>query len=324
LPSQTKTFLDQKNQFLHIPYKDLHIEENPIGSGGFADVYKGTWLTQHDQIAIKVLRINHLFDDFYQEISIPYQIHYEHVVTFLGACIEPNFYAIIFEYMPLGSLYDVLHGKNEIITLSWSDRYSLTWQMAKSINYLHNLNPYIIHRDIKSMNFLLKQNGSYQDRFLLKVCDFGLAEIRRESLLQSISCQAVGSLAWKAPELLTSNGKNTKQSDVYSLGMTMWELATGKKPWNEHLDETVIAVLVKIEERPEIPADVPDEYKQAIEDAWNQNPQKRPSCFDLMERMSKQMRKIKEKDELITLAVDLHGQQTTRTTKECILPINTE
>jgi serine/threonine protein kinase len=174
------------------------------------------------------------------------------------------------------------------------------------------------------MNFLLKQNGSYQHRFLLKVCDFGLAEIRRESLLQSTLYKTVGSLAWKSPELLISHGKHTKQSDVFSLGMTMWELATGEKPWDQCIDETVIATLVKIEERPKIPADIPEEYKQAIEDSWNQNPEKRPSCFDLMEQMCKQMRKINRKDELITLAVDLHGQQTTITTTEYTLPTNTE
>jgi serine/threonine-protein kinase CTR1 len=135
--------------------------------------------------------------------------------------------------MPLGLLYDVLHGKNESITLSWSDRYSSAWQMAKSINYLHNLKPYIIHRDMKSMSFLMKRNGSEQHQFLLKVCDFDLAEIRRENLLQSLSSHIVGSSAWKAPELLTSHQKHTKQTDIYSLGITMWELATGKKPWDE-------------------------------------------------------------------------------------------
>ncbi|CAF3494559.1 unnamed protein product [Rotaria sp. Silwood1] len=160
-----------------------------------------------------------------------YKIRYKHVVIVFGACIESIFNAIIMEYMLLGSLYDVLHKQNDNITLTWLDRYSLSWQMAK---YLHNLNPCIIHRDIKSMNFLMKLNGCQQHRFLLKVCDFGLADIRHESLLKSInnsiSSQKVGSLAWKTPELLISHQEHTKKTDIYNLGITMWELATGLKP----------------------------------------------------------------------------------------------
>jgi serine/threonine protein kinase len=331
LNKQDSNQVQDHYKFLRIPHKDLQIAEKPIGSGGFADVYKGMWLTHHDQVAVKVLRLRHLSDDsqseiradFHREVSTMYQIRYEHVVTVLGACIEPNFYAIIVEYMSLGSLYDVLHGQtdnDQVITLSWSDRYSLTWQMAKSINYLHNLNPCIIHRDIKSMNFLMKQHGTDQHRFLLKVCDFGLAEIRRESLAQSI--QTVGSLAWKAPELFISHENHSKQSDIYSLGMTMWELATAKKPWDKYVDETVIVTLVKIEERPDISDDIPKEYKQTIEDAWNQNPYKRPTGFDLMERMCKQMSRLKEKDEIPTMAVDLHCPETR--TRECSLTKDTK
>ncbi|CAF0979242.1 unnamed protein product [Rotaria sp. Silwood1] len=185
-----------------------------------------------------------------------YKIRYEHVVIVFGACIEPIFNAIIMEYMSLGSLYDVLHKQNDNITLTWLDRYSLSWQMAKSINYLHNLNP-----------------------------------------------------SWKTPELLISHQEHTKKTDIYNLGITMWELATGLKPWNEYVDETVIEVLIKIEERSKIPLDIPEEYKQAIEDSWNQDPSKRPSCFNLMEQMLKQMKNMKQIDELTTTAIDLHHQQ---------------
>ncbi|UJR32738.1 hypothetical protein I4U23_020197 [Adineta vaga] len=302
-----------ENEFLHIPFKDLYLEDKPLGTGGFADVYKGIWLTHHDDVAIKVLHLNHFSDvqtDLYREMTTMSKIRYEHVVTFLGACIESNFYAIVIEYMPLGSLYDIIHKKNEQITLSWLDRYSLTWQMAKSINYLHNYIPCIIHRDIKSMNFLIKQSGSNQHRFLLKVCDFGLAEIRYESLSHSKSFEIVGSLAWKAPELFTSFENHTKQTDIYSLGITMWELVTEMKPWNECADETLIKILVLEGKRPLIPTEIPDDYRQAIENAWNQNPSKRPSCFNLMEQMRKQWILMHEREQLTTDLVNIHIQQT--------------
>jgi hypothetical protein len=303
-------------QFLHIPYKDLSIEDQPLGRGGFADVYKGIWLTHHDQIAIKKLRLNYVSDiqdDFYREISTMHRIRYENVLSVLGACVEPNFYAIIVEYMPLGSLADILYKKgSERIHFNWFDRYSIAWQMAKSINYLHNLNPSILHRDIKSMNFLLKYNGPSDHKYLVKVCDFGLAEIRREIISQSTafpSFQIVGSFYWKAPELLTPHSRHTKQSEVYSLGMVFWELGTERKPWDEYQDETIILIQVKIGERPTIPSNIPQPYKQLIEDAWNHDPQKRPTCFELMERIYKELNStnqiMNEKD-----VIDLHPQKT--------------
>jgi hypothetical protein len=301
-------------QFLHIPYKDLALEDQPMGHGGFADVYKGVWLTHHDEVAIKKLRLNYLYDienDFYREVSTMYRIRYENVLSVLGACVEPNFYAIIVEYMPLGSLADILYKKrSERIQFDWFDRYSIAWQMAKSINYLHNLNPPILHRDIKSMNFLLKYNGPLNHKYLVKVCDFGLAEIRREITTQSASFpsfQIVGSFYWKAPELLTANSRHTKQSDVYSLGMVFWELGTERKPWDEYDDETIIAIQLKTGGRPTIPSDIPERYKQLIEDAWVQDSQKRPTCFQLMERIHKELNSttiVNEKE-----AIDLHPQK---------------
>lgn len=284
---------ENNQQFLHIPYKDLSIEYPPLGQGGFADVYKAKWLTHHDVVAMKLIRLTHLSnirEDFYREISTMYRIRYENVLSVLGACVEPNLYAIIVEYMPLGSLADILYRTrvDEQIVFNWADRYSIAWQMAKSINYLHNLNPAILHRDIKSMNFLLKYSGLSEHKYLVKVCDFGLAEIRRETLSQSMSfpsVQLVGSFYWKAPELLSNHQRHTKQSDIYSLGMVFWELATGQKPWDECADETTVFVKVKMGERPTIPDDVPENYKHLIEDAWNHCPEKRPSCFQIMQQI---------------------------------------
>ncbi|CAF2812102.1 unnamed protein product [Rotaria sp. Silwood2] len=313
---QSQEILEKRQQFLHIPYKDLYIEDKLVGSGGFADVYKAQWLTHHDLVAVKIIRINYLSNiekDFYREISTMYRIHYENVLNVFGACIEPNLYAIIVEYMPLGSLYDILHKKSEQISFDWFDRYSIAWQMTKSINYLHNLDPSILHRDIKSMNFLLKYNGSSNQKYIVKVCDFGLAEIRRETLLQSASLtsfQIIGSFCWKAPELFKPPGTHTKKTDIYSLGIVFWELATARKPWDEYEDEAVILVQVKTGERPTIPSDIPEPYKQGIQDAWNHDSQKRPTCFQLMQRFYKEINQLiivnNEKD-----IIDLQRQQTT-------------
>lgn len=308
---QTVSSTPQNFDFLSIPYRDLSIEQFPLGRGGFADVYKAIWLTHQDQVAVKVLHLRHLNyieKDFQREISTLYRIRYEHVINVLGACVEENFYAIVMELMPLGSLYDVLHAEEtKKIHFQWSDRYSLAWQMAKAINYLHNFNPMILHRDIKSMNFLLKYHGTNQMKYLIKVCDFGLAEIRREILVQSSlndASQCVGSLVWKAPELFGKAARHSKATDVYSLGMVFWELATEKRPWHEYEDQTMIIAQVKLGERPEIPSNVPDDYQQWIHQAWHPDPQQRPSCFQLMQQIAAATVPKEEEDEKREIKVD--------------------
>ncbi|CAF1393330.1 unnamed protein product, partial [Rotaria sordida] len=285
--NQLQELLAKQQQFLHIPYKDFYIQDKLISSGGFADVYKAQWLTHHDQVAMKIIRINHVSNiekDFYREVSTMYRLRYENILNVFGACVEPNLYAIIVEYMPLGSLYDILHKKSEQISFDWFDRYSVAWQMSKSINYLHNLYPAIIHRDIKSMNFLLKQNGSSNQKYLVKV----------------------------SPELFIPYSRHSKQTDIYSLGIVFWELATARKPWDEYEDEKITIAQIKTGERPTIPSDIPESYKQIIQEAWNHDSQKRPTCFQLMERIYKEMNPTNqliitnnEKD-----IIGLHRQQT--------------
>jgi len=95
------------------------------------------------------------------------------------------------------------------------------------------------------MNFLLKSNGPSNHKYLVKIGDFGLVEIRLETFLQSASFpsfQIVESFYWKAPELLIPHHRHKKQSDVYSLEIVFWELATGRKPWDEYEDETIIVI----------------------------------------------------------------------------------
>ena len=195
-----------------------------IGQGGFANVYRGRWLSQDHEVAIKVIRIQYLDErvkgDFIKEISMMHQIRYDHILNIYGACIEPGKYALVVDYMSLGSLFDVL--KDKKLQLEWADRCSIAIQMIKGINYLHQRPKPIIHRDIKSLNILMTESDK---NFLVKVADFGLAKIRHETSRQSSYDSSVGTLPWKAPELLKM-GKHTEASDVYALGVVLWELAT--------------------------------------------------------------------------------------------------
>ena len=93
---------------------------------------------------------------------------YPHIVTFFGACTKNGKYALVMEYMSLGSLYKIIH--KDKLQLDWSDRLSIALQAAKGINHLHTLPKPILHCDIKSLNILLER--SHQG-YNVKVCDFG-------------------------------------------------------------------------------------------------------------------------------------------------------
>jgi len=207
-----------------------------------------------------------------------YRIRYDHVLNIFGACMEPGNYAIILEYMSLGSLYDVL--RQQVLQLTWSDRWSIALQMTKGINHLHTHSKPIIHRDIKSLNILITRRG--QD-LLVKIGDFGLAKIRHETSRQSSSSSSVGTVTWKAPELLKM-AKHTEASDVYALGIVLWELATGCEPYEES-DESTISAFVIRGDRLDIPKNIPKSFADLISRAWAHEPSQRPSCSQLLVSM---------------------------------------
>ena len=284
-PMEAKKIEAEAELFLHIPYHDLLSRER-IGQGGFADVYEGTWLSRHQQVAIKRIRIAHLTDDgvkqsILKEIATMYKIRYDHVLGVYGACIEPSNYALVLEFMSLGSLFDVLQKKEHIRT--WEDRWSIALQMVKGVNYLHTVS--ILHCDIKSLNFLMEHAPK---GYRVKISDFGLAKLRLETHRLSVESAeplvSTGTLQWKAPELLKF-GKPSKASDIYSLGVVFWELATGCVPY-EDVDEAVLCQGVRHGDRLDIPTGVPLAFTSLISSAWRQEPNQRPTAQALIEAIT--------------------------------------
>jgi hypothetical protein len=275
---KAKKLKNEESSFLRIPYYDL-VQEECIGHGGFADVYRGRWLSQDHEVAIKVIRIQYLGErakeDFIKEISTMQKIRYEHILNMFGACMEPERYALVVEHMSLGSLHDIL--ERQTIEFTWLDRWLIALQITKGINYLHTFSKPIIHRDIKSHNVLLTESAR---GFLVKIGDFGLAKIRHETSQQSTQGPIVGTLPWKAPELLRM-GRHTEASDVYAMGIVFWELATGCEPYAD-ADDATISAYVRGGDRMEIPADIPDAFADIITKAWLQNSKQRPTCQQLL------------------------------------------
>ena len=268
------------DDILQIETKDLKLDEE-IGCGGFGRVYQATWLSTDDKVAVKKLHPTYLDkgaeQTFFNELKLLNRLHYDHIINFYGACLEAGSYALVMEYMSLGSLYKLLQKQD--VKILWPDQVSIALQAAKGINYLHRYEPQILHRDIKSSNFLLERT---HDEYLVKVCDFGLARIRSETTRQTkVNTKLACTLPWTAPEILSFK-KHTDKSDIYSLGIVYWELATKEIPYGDCPDDVISR---SVSDGKRLPTEdiKPSNFRTIIEKCWVHKPDDRPDSTRLIQ-----------------------------------------
>jgi ankyrin repeat protein len=266
-----KPTLDEKGgiwvQFT-IPFDALTISSETLGSGGFGIVYRGQY--NFVDVAIKCLHAHRFsetaLEEFKTESLIMGGMNHPHVMKPMGACFEPGHYSLVMELMPKGSLHDLLRSKKDI---PWTIRVQIATDISSGLAYLHSQK--IIHRDLKSMNVLL--DGSLH----AKISDFGLAMVKLETQSTTqIGAKAAGTTRWMAPELFKRGSKCTYESDMYSFGMVLWELASRQFPYADGNDMQAMG-WIKDGEKETIPADCPPEMAQVITDCWKTNPAERPS-----------------------------------------------
>ncbi|XP_073041170.1 uncharacterized protein [Primulina eburnea] len=216
-------------------------EDNIIGKGGAGIVYKGV-MPDGEHVAVKRLPVmsrgsshDHGFN---AEIQTLGRIRHRHIVRLLGFCSNHETNLLVYEYMPNGSLGEVLHGKKGGHLL-WDTRYTIAVESAKGLCYLHHdCSPLIIHRDVKSNNILLDSN------FEAHVADFGLAKFLQDSGSSECMSAIAGSYGYIAPEYAYTL-KVDEKSDVYSFGVVLLELVSGRKPVGEFGDGVDIVQWVR-------------------------------------------------------------------------------
>ncbi|XP_058005369.1 proline-rich receptor-like protein kinase PERK5 [Hevea brasiliensis] len=204
--------------------------ENRLGEGGFGQVYKGV-LSNQKVVAVKRLKhysnpnkeeqARRQFDDEVKTIS---RIRHRNIVEVVGYCSHKADRLLVYEYVSNNSLKSHLDG-NGMPTINWPTRMKIALGTAKGLAYLHeDCVPGIIHRDIKSDNILLNE------KFEPKIGDFGLSKDFPESF-SHVSTDPRGTHAYAPPEYYNKDGqerKLTDKSDVFSFGIVLLELITGK------------------------------------------------------------------------------------------------
>ncbi|XP_028803960.1 receptor-like protein kinase At3g21340 [Neltuma alba] len=197
-----------------------------IGKGGFGKVYLGT-LEDTSQVAVKLLSESSKqgYKEFQSEVQLLTVVHHRNLVLLVGYCHENNIMALIYEYVDNGDLAQLLSEKNSNV-LKWNERLQIAIDAAKGLEYLHaGCSTPIIHRDLKPSNILLNKS------MIAKIADFGLSRVFVNESDTHLSTQPAGTPGYIDPKFQRS-GKLTKKSDIYSFGMILLQLITGRPPIN--------------------------------------------------------------------------------------------
>ncbi|XP_057498336.1 receptor-like serine/threonine-protein kinase ALE2 isoform X3 [Actinidia eriantha] len=197
-----------------------------LGEGGFGRVYSGV-LDCGTEVAVKVLKRDDQQGgrEFLAEVEMLSRLHHRNLVKLIGICTEERSLCLLYELIPNGSVESHLHGVDKETTpLDWGARMKIALGAARGLAYLHeDSSPRVIHRDFKSSNILLEHD------FTPKVSDFGLARTALEEKSRHISTRVMGTFGYVAPEYAMT-GHLLVKSDVYSYGVVLLELLTGRKP----------------------------------------------------------------------------------------------
>ncbi|XP_072959433.1 proline-rich receptor-like protein kinase PERK8 [Typha angustifolia] len=197
--------------------------QNILGEGGFGCVYKGC-LSDGREVAVKQLKDGggQGEREFQAEVEIISRVHHRHLVSLVGYCIAESHRLLVYDYVANNTLHYHLHAKGKA-PMDWATRVKVAAGSARGLAYLHeDCHPRIIHRDIKSSNILLDNN------FDAQVADFGLARLAMDTATH-VTTRVMGTFGYLAPEY-ASSGKLTEKSDVFSFGVVLLELITGRKP----------------------------------------------------------------------------------------------
>ncbi|KAF0424523.1 kinase-like protein [Gigaspora margarita] len=273
-------YLKNKNvkNFDYSQCKDL----KPIGEGGFGIVYSTTF--QGTKYALKSLRKNLQLQeedikDFKRELDNFYKIKdHPNVIKFYGISRDSNDFLFVLQLADGGNLRDYLFGKHKdnFYEISWSELIQIANDIANGLNHLHDNG--IIHRDLHSKNILMHDNKAL-------ISDFGISK----SMYYSTSgTQIKGMAAYLEPQCIlqykTNDNKKVfkrnEKSDIYSLGMLLWELTSGVPPFHRYSNYNIIEKILNYQR--EVPiSKTPSDYTDLYRKCWSTNPDERPTmeCY---------------------------------------------
>ena len=239
---------------------------NRIGNGGMATVYKAKDITLNRFVAVKVLREEFTTDaEFIKRFNIEAQsaasLAHPNIVSIFDVGQEDNIYYIVMELIQGKTLKEII---DEDGVLPWKWSLNIAIQIASALETAHKHN--IIHRDIKPHNIIITEDG------VAKVTDFGIAKAVSNSTITAFGT-TIGSVHYFSPEQ-AKGGYTDAKSDIYSLGVVMYEMLTGKVPFDA--DTSVSVALKHMQEDPVPPMEINPNIPKAVNDIILKAMQKEP------------------------------------------------
>jgi serine/threonine protein kinase len=254
------------------------------------------------RVAVKKPKITEarVISNFLTEVNVLCRLQHANIVSVLAACTKPPHYCMVMPLCSQGSIADAIYIHKKLF--SWTEKQSILLQLAEALHHVHSHN--ILHRDIKSQNILLNDDGS------ILLTDFELADsiaaIHEGELASGRTRQGrtIGTLVTMAPEILLNRGVNTKKdfvytfsSDVYAFAVTANEIVSGIMPYSDRFTSnvnvhtvldmnysthTLAAAIAGDHLRPSIATQCPLEFAELITRCWHPVPALRPSFAEII------------------------------------------
>ncbi|KAG0222254.1 hypothetical protein BGW42_006751 [Actinomortierella wolfii] len=245
-----------------------------IGRGRFGTVYFGRW--GEIPVALKKLHnkleTQHVNDLLRKETDIHKQLNHRNILQFYGTAYVDDHLVIIMDYAEGGTLEHAIDRR----VLDWPTKTRIAQEIIRGLAYIHSKR--ILHRNLMSANVLLTRHMEVR----LADCGLDLGNYI-DSDFSTPREARISHLRWMAPELFVAEPRYSPKSDIYALGMVMWEMAAEcTVPFKEQFDNFIVVAFVRSGEREDIPDGTPAEYRQWIERCWHQDPSIRPEAAELI------------------------------------------
>ncbi|PKY54640.1 hypothetical protein RhiirA4_473568 [Rhizophagus irregularis] len=270
-----KIFLNSRTDKLikRVPYSQIaNIEQ--VAKGGYGTIHKATWFGK--EVAIKRFSDSqYIRNSFLNEVESFLQCsNLAYIIKVYGITQDHNTkdYMLIMEYANGGDLHKYLQKK--FVDITWNKKLHILWKISEGLNAIHKKN--FIHRDFHSGNIL---SSSYQSWL---ICDLGLSQPSNSTLSNN---EIYGVIPYIAPEIFKGS-EFSKESDIYSMGMIMWELTTGCKPFANIDHDVNLIYNIIYGKQPEITNDTPECFANLMKRCWNPDPSKRPLISEITESFS--------------------------------------
>ncbi|XP_020868382.1 pto-interacting protein 1-like [Arabidopsis lyrata subsp. lyrata] len=212
-----------------------------IGEGSYDKLFYGVLKSGKEAAIKKLYPTKHSDQEFLSQVSMVSRVQHENVVALMGYCVDGPLRVLAYEYAPKGSLHDVLHGQNGVTgalqgpVLTWQQRVKIAVGVARGLEYLHKkVNPQVIHREIRSSNILLFDDDVAKIGEFYLYYQYQSPDMAARVHLSCLDRLLLRLLPFHCPEF-TKTGILTTKSDVYTFGVVLLELLTGRKPFDNTL-----------------------------------------------------------------------------------------